>query len=110
MPKPLDYSLDPIRPSHYRVNKAAPYNAEPYPKMLIQHIVTPEDVFFHRNHGPIPQLDESHVIEVVGMVTGPFYFNVTYLKRHYAKVDIVATLQVKMKRCKLRWGWRLMDG
>ncbi|KAF9898170.1 hypothetical protein BX616_004392 [Lobosporangium transversale] len=54
----LDYSQDPPRIlSNYLVHAPKPFNAEPHLPLLINsgHI-TPTDVFFKRNHGPIPDI------------------------------------------------------
>ncbi|KAG0356888.1 hypothetical protein BGZ54_000565 [Gamsiella multidivaricata] len=53
-----DYSQDPPRIlSNYLVHAPKPFNAEPHLPLLINagHI-TPTDVFFKRNHGPIPDI------------------------------------------------------
>jgi hypothetical protein len=94
---PLDYSLDPQRPQHYIVNKKAPFNAEPPLKLLVQNVVTPEEVFFHRNHGPIPSLDEEHFVQIAGLVRRPLVINAPLLKRRFKKVEVIAALQVSFK-------------
>ncbi len=39
------------------VHEQDPYNAEPPPGLLADAFITPTDVFYSRNHGPIPVLD-----------------------------------------------------
>lgn len=36
-----------------------PLNAEPKPKDLVKNDVTPIDLFYHRNHGPVPKDAET---------------------------------------------------
>ncbi|KAF9963181.1 hypothetical protein BGZ65_005365 [Modicella reniformis] len=63
----LDYSQDPPRIlSNYLVHAPRPFNAEPHLPLLINSgSITPEDVFFKRNHGPIPNIQlEDHTVYI----------------------------------------------
>ncbi|KAF8941667.1 hypothetical protein BGZ58_000003 [Dissophora ornata] len=61
----IDYSQDPPRIlSNYLVHAPKPFNAEPHLPLLVNSgNITPTDVFFKRNHGPIPdiRLDDHRV-------------------------------------------------
>ncbi|KAG0312279.1 hypothetical protein BGZ99_009601 [Dissophora globulifera] len=63
----VDYSQDPSRIlSNYLVHAPKPFNAEPHLPLLVNsgHI-TPADVFFKRNHGPIPDIRlEDHRVYI----------------------------------------------
>ncbi|KAF9357714.1 hypothetical protein BGX26_003233 [Mortierella sp. AD094] len=63
----LDYSQDPPRIlSNYLVHAPKPFNAEPHLPLLINSgEITPTDVFFKRNHGPIPDIRlEDHRVYI----------------------------------------------
>ncbi|KAH7026976.1 Oxidoreductase, molybdopterin-binding domain-containing protein [Linnemannia elongata] len=63
----LDYSQDPPRIlSNYLVHAPKPFNAEPHLPLLVNAgLITPTDVFFKRNHGPIPDIRlEDHQVYI----------------------------------------------
>ncbi|KAG0206973.1 hypothetical protein BGX28_001722 [Mortierella sp. GBA30] len=63
----LDYARDPPRAlSNYLVHSAIPFNAEPHLSHLVNAgSITPTDVFFKRNHGPIPDIQlEDHQVYI----------------------------------------------
>ena len=47
-----------------------PYNAEPVPGALIERFLTPQNLFYVRSHGPVPDLPADHRIEVGGISVG----------------------------------------
>ncbi|CAO2831138.1 unnamed protein product [Amaranthus hypochondriacus] len=67
---PFDYSDEPPRHSSLKINSKEPFNAEPHRAGLISSYVTPVDLFYKRNHGPIPVVDdiERYSLSVVGLV------------------------------------------
>ncbi|KAF9948071.1 hypothetical protein BGZ72_009976 [Mortierella alpina] len=63
----LDYAQDPPRIlSNYLVHAPKPFNAEPHLPLLVNSgTITPADVFFKRNHGPIPDIRlEDHQVYI----------------------------------------------
>ncbi|GER31346.1 sulfite oxidase [Striga asiatica] len=54
---PSNYSLEPPRHPLLLVNSKEPYNAEPHRSALASSYVTPVELFYKRNHGPIPIVD-----------------------------------------------------
>lgn len=50
------YALDPIRDRALHVRAKAPFNAEPPPELLLKSFVTPNELFFVRNHLPVPDI------------------------------------------------------
>ncbi|KAL0978266.1 hypothetical protein UPYG_G00168180 [Umbra pygmaea] len=115
--KSLDpYSTDPVRHPALRVNSLKPFNAEPPPEILSDHYITPSDIFFKRNHLPVPQVDPEvyrlHVDGVPGVE--PLVFSLEELKTRFPKHTVTATLQCagnrrsEMNRVKpvkgLSWG------
>ncbi|KAL9245922.1 hypothetical protein vseg_019518 [Gypsophila vaccaria] len=67
---PSDYSDEPSRISSLQINSKEPFNAEPHRSALISSYVTPVDLFYKRNHGPIPIVDDidRYRLSVTGLV------------------------------------------
>lgn len=51
------YSQDPARHPALKVNSSMPFNAEPPPELLMESFITPNDLFFVRNHLPVPTVN-----------------------------------------------------
>ncbi|KAI8140685.1 hypothetical protein BJV82DRAFT_622125 [Fennellomyces sp. T-0311] len=60
-------------PDMLRLTGKHPFNSEPPLKMLEQAgFVTPNQLHFVRNHGPVPQLvEDEHRLEITGLVNNP---------------------------------------
>lgn len=59
------YAFEPVRSSVLKATSQKPYNAEPPPAMLIENFLTPSDIFYVRNHLPVPQVDpDSYRLEI----------------------------------------------
>lgn len=99
----LDYSQDPPRIlSNYLVHAPKPFNAEPHLPLLVNAgLITPTDVFFKRNHGPIPDIRlEDHQV-YIGVQTlnesQPVEWkalNMHDIMTRWPKATITASLQV----------------
>lgn len=53
------YKNDPERSAVLTVNAAKPFNAEPSEKLLIDEYITPNSLFFVRNHMPVPVVTDQ---------------------------------------------------
>ncbi|XP_058806488.1 sulfite oxidase, mitochondrial isoform X2 [Phymastichus coffea] len=51
------YALEPIRSKVLKVNGKQPFCAEPPSHLLVEHFKTPKDIFYIRNHLPVPIID-----------------------------------------------------
>lgn len=88
-----------------------PLNAEPKPQDLVKNDVTPIDLFYHRNHGPVPRDAQAAVqqgkqgvdswevaFEVEGGVPGSFpgekRLSLAELKDKYDTIEEDIALQV----------------
>lgn len=93
---PLEYTHEPERDvKGLIIRKDKPFNAEPQVSLLVQHYITPDPLFFHRNHGPIPEIDiQTHELDIVGLVSNPLHLTVADLKSKFTKRTVMATLQV----------------
>ncbi|KAK9272987.1 hypothetical protein L1049_003368 [Liquidambar formosana] len=91
---PSDYSQEPPRHPSLRINAKEPFNAEPPRPALISSYVTPIDLFYKRNHGPIPIVDdiERYCVTICGLIE-----NSKQLYMHdiwkLPKYNVTATLQ-----------------
>lgn len=76
------------------VREENPYNAGTPPELLRQAFVTPAELFFARNHAPMPQVDPArHRLTVTGMVKEPLQLSLDALRDDFSRVTITATLQ-----------------
>ncbi|KAJ8768078.1 hypothetical protein K2173_021018 [Erythroxylum novogranatense] len=91
---PSDYSEEPPRHPSLRINAKQPFNAEPPRSALIGSYVTPVDLFYKRNHGPIPVIDdiERYSISIRGLIDNPREMLMRDI-RMLPKYNVTATLQ-----------------
>jgi sulfite oxidase len=69
-----------------------PFNAAPDLSELGQHEITPNETFFHRNHGNIPQIDaESYRLKIIGLVEKSLSLSIDDLKA-LPKHSLTATI------------------
>jgi sulfite oxidase len=78
------------------VRSAQPFNAEPQASALVEFQLTPEDLFYCRNHSLVKELDEEgYTITVNGNVTTELKLTLHELRTLFTTVQVVAALQVK---------------
>nr|KJB33979.1 hypothetical protein B456_006G041700 [Gossypium raimondii] len=91
---PSDYSQEPPRHPSLQINSKVPFNAEPPRSALASSYVTPVDLFYKRNHGPIPVVDdiERYCVDICGLIGTP---KKLYMRdvRMLPKYNVTATLQ-----------------
>ena len=79
--------------SRLLVRQEEPFNGGPAPAALLSSFVTPNELFFVRNHGEVPAVDrESYRLTVDGMVENPLSLSLQDLRR-FQRVTVAATLQ-----------------
>lgn len=77
----------------FRVLSAEPFNGGIPPEHLADSFLTPNDLFFVRNHADVPQVDlETFRLSVEGLVTSPLSFSLSDLKQ-FPRRRLVAALQ-----------------
>jgi sulfite oxidase len=98
------------------VRQAEPFNAGPPLALLIANSVTPTDLFFVRNHAPVPEIDvNQYHLQVDGNVRKPLSLTLADLHFKFQPVTVAATLQCAGNRRQelsaaqpipgeLRWG------
>lgn len=91
---PSDYSQEPTRHPCLQINAKEPFNAEPPRSALVSSYVTPVDLFYKRNHGPIPVVDdiERYCVSICGLVENKKQLYMNDIRK-LPKYNITATLQ-----------------
>lgn len=93
--KPSPYDNDPIRHPALIVQSTAPYTAETPASVMVSSQHTPNDLFYVRNHMPVPQIDPSeyrlNIVDKNG--TSLACLTLEDLKNKFEKVTISATIQ-----------------
>ncbi|XP_044169226.1 sulfite oxidase-like [Acropora millepora] len=88
------YANDPGRHPALKINSKKPFNAEPPPQLLTDSLITPNDIFFVRNHLPVPDIDEkTYELEITGEGMKPMKLSLEDLKTKFPKHTITATMQ-----------------
>lgn len=91
----MDYSCEPERSPLLVVRSKEPFNAEPTPAALVEYPLTPEDLIYCRNHGPVREFDPD-TYSMTFRVTGKeVKLSLNDLKSLFPKVETVALLQVR---------------
>ena len=76
------------------VHERDPFNAESPLAALVASDITPLDVFYSRNHGPIPDVDpKAWRLQIDGLVTAPMEVTLADLRDRFDGHEVHATLQ-----------------
>jgi len=71
-----------------------PYNAGPPLELLLRAPVTPQQLFFVRNHGSVPDVDPTHYrLAVTGMMKRSLELSLDEIRNGFSKSTVMATLQ-----------------
>lgn len=108
------YANDPKRHPALQPSSEKPFNAEPPVSLLLQDFLTPNNLFFVRNHLPVPEVDmKNFKLEVAGKGSSKA-LTLDNLRRKFPNKTVTTTLQcagnrrgdmVKIKPVKgLNWG------
>ena len=89
------YAKDPVRHPALIPSSERPYNAEPPVSMLMQDFITPNELFFVRNHLPVPNVDVQNFNLELGIEgkDKANKLNLTTLKRRFPKKTVTTTIQ-----------------
>ncbi|KAH9481542.1 Sulfite oxidase [Psilocybe cubensis] len=89
----MDYSSEPQHSTLLNIQETQPFNAEPSAAALVEFPITPEDLVYCRNHGPVREFDENaYSIIIKGGNKGEAMFSLAELKA-LSKATVVAALQ-----------------
>jgi sulfite oxidase len=76
------------------VRETEPFNAEPPVDLLRASLVTPSEVFYVRNHAPVPQVDvDSFRLKINGMIDRAIEISLDELREKFTPQRVTATLQ-----------------
>lgn len=88
------FANEPERHPALEMHSQKPCNAEAPATLLLDSFITPNELFFVRNHLPVPKVDLDTyrlLVEVPGKEPKPF--TLEELMERFEKVEVVATLQ-----------------
>lgn len=93
----MNYAGEPQHSDLLTVQGTEPFNAEPLAASLVEFDVTPEDLVYCRNHGPVLDLDEeAYGVTVNGAVDRELSLSMHELRTLFPQVSVVAALQVSL--------------
>ncbi|KAM9252145.1 sulfite oxidase, mitochondrial [Cariama cristata] len=88
------FAGDPPRHPGLRVNSQKPFNAEPPAELLTERFLTPNELFFTRNHLPVPAVDPGlYRLRVEGPGGRALSLSLSELRSRFPKHEVTATLQ-----------------
>ncbi|KAJ7284828.1 Oxidoreductase, molybdopterin-binding domain-containing protein, partial [Mycena rebaudengoi] len=89
----MNYTHEPPHSELLTVQGTEPFNAEPVASALVEFEITPEDLVYCRNHGPVNEYsEETYTLVVKRGDASPLRFSLADL-RSFPKADVVAVLQ-----------------
>ncbi|XP_064617297.1 sulfite oxidase-like [Liolophura sinensis] len=97
--KPVDmkdpFRNDPVRHPALRPNSVKPFNAEPPGPLLVDNFITPNELFFVRNHLPVPKIDIKNYKLKLGTEGGrkEMSYSLKELKSKFPKHEVAVTIQ-----------------
>ncbi|XP_046386622.1 sulfite oxidase [Ischnura elegans] len=87
------YAVDPRRHPALKPSSLKPYNAEPPPGLLVDSFLSPSDLFYVRNHLPVPEVDPAtYELEITGIGVKNVTLNLKDLER-YKTYSVTAAIQ-----------------
>eukprot|EP01114_Cavostelium_apophysatum_P016568 TRINITY_DN4743_c0_g1_i1.p1 TRINITY_DN4743_c0_g1~~TRINITY_DN4743_c0_g1_i1.p1 ORF type:complete len:587 (+),score=108.53 TRINITY_DN4743_c0_g1_i1:53-1813(+) len=93
------YSTDPERHPALIVRTQKPFNAETPTAILSDNFYVPNELFFVRNHLPVPKVDpKNYVIEITGEGLQPMRLTLDDIKEKFHHKTVVAALQCSGNR------------
>lgn len=88
------YATDPPRLPILRVRSQKPFNAEPPTQLLAESYITPNDLFFVRNHLPVPRINVSEYrLTVTGIGMRNVSLSLEDLKSKFPQRTVTTTMQ-----------------
>eukprot|EP00752_Nemacystus_decipiens_P016390 g14652.t1 len=91
------YAKDPSRHPFFVVNNPRPFNAEPPPELLLDAgFITPNELYYVRNHLPVPDVDPETYrlhVEVEGKGARCVQYSLADLKNKFPHVKVVTAIQ-----------------
>ena len=94
------WANEPKRHPSLAIRSQKPFNAEPPPSILADHYITPNSLFFVRNHLPVPVIDEKEYrLEISGFgIPEPVSLSLADLKSKFPPHTMTSTIQCSGNR------------
>ncbi|KAI0805942.1 molybdopterin binding oxidoreductase [Irpex lacteus] len=96
----MDYSHEVPHSQLLVVRGKEPFNAEPRASALVEFSITPDDLVYCRNHGPVEDLDRETYILTIKSSRGDRRYTMHELESKFQKHEVVAALQCAGNRRK----------
>ena len=77
----------------FNVHRQQPFNGGPPLDLLRASFFTPLELFYVRNHAPVPAADADWLLEIVGAVQRPLRLDLATLQRDFPRHELAATMQ-----------------
>ena len=91
----MDYSNEPPHSELLEIQAHQPFNAEPPSSSLVEFQITPEELVYCRNHGPVRTFPEDeYVVEIHNLNGTKNCLSLPDIKKTFTKTRVVAALQV----------------
>eukprot|EP00112_Aurelia_sp_Birch-Aquarium-sp1_P020642 Seg5373.2 transcript_id=Seg5373.2/GoldUCD/mRNA.D3Y31 product="Sulfite oxidase mitochondrial" protein_id=Seg5373.2/GoldUCD/D3Y31 len=89
------FANEPARHPAFIVNSQQPFNAETPPELALDNLITPNELFFVRNHLPVPVIEneKDFRVEITGQGIKGIKLSLEDLETKFKKHKIIATLQ-----------------
>ena len=83
----------PERDPDFLIRSLDPLNGGPLPARQVASFITPNELFFVRNHGPVPDVDAAtYGLEIHGLVERPMRLSLADLERGFERHQVTTTL------------------
>ncbi|KAI0635522.1 molybdopterin binding oxidoreductase [Trametes polyzona] len=96
----MDYTHEVPHSNLLVVRADQPFNAEPTAAALVEFPITPEELVYCRNHGPVLEYDEEAFTVRVDCPQGSRTYTAKELKDAFPRVEVVSALQCAGNRRK----------
>lgn len=90
----MDYSCEPDHSTHLVVRGEHPFNAEPMAAALVEFKLTPEELVYCRNHGPVREFDPEDYIVTFKAFGKQSKMTINAIKSLFPTVESINALQV----------------
>ena len=77
----------------FNVHRQQPFNGGPPLDLLRASFFTPPELFYVRNHAPVPATDLDWLLEIDGAVQRPLRLDLATLQRDFPRHELAATMQ-----------------
>lgn len=93
----MDYSREVTHSQLLLVRGNQPFNAEPKAAALVEFSLTPDDLIYCRNHGPVEDLEQdTYILTIADTPRGDVKITMHDLVTKFSTYQVVAALQVSV--------------